>query len=31
MNPYYIGGEKRSLLKTDVAGLRTLYGSKALP
>jgi hypothetical protein len=31
MNPYYIGGEKRSLLKTDVAGLRALYGSKALP
>lgn len=31
MNPFYIGGEKRSLLKTDIAGLRALYGSKALP
>lgn len=25
MNPYYIGGEKRAPLSTDVAGLRTLY------
>jgi hypothetical protein len=25
MNPYYLGGEKRSLFGTDVAALRTLY------
>lgn len=31
MNPFYIGGEKRSLLKPDIAGLRALYASKALP
>ena len=31
MNPFYIGGEKRTLLHTDIAGLRALYASKALP
>ena len=31
MNPFYVGGEKRTLLKTDVAALRALYASKALP
>jgi hypothetical protein len=31
MNPFYVGGEKRSLLQTDVAALRALYASKALP
>ena len=31
MNPFYIGGEKRTLLQTDVAALRALYASKALP
>jgi hypothetical protein len=30
MNPFYLGGEKRELLPTDVAGLRALYASKAL-
>ncbi len=25
MNPFYLGGEKRSPLPTDVAGLTTLY------
>lgn len=30
MNPYYLGGEKRELLKTDIAALRALYASKAL-
>ena len=28
MNPFYIGGDKRELLPTDIAGLRALYGSK---
>ncbi len=28
MNPYYLGGDKRELLPTDIAGLRALYGSK---
>ena len=31
MNPFYVGGEKRSLLKTDVAALRALYAKKTLP
>jgi hypothetical protein len=26
MNPFYLGGEKRALLPTDLAALRTLYG-----
>jgi hypothetical protein len=30
MNPFYLGGEKRSLLHTAVAGLRALYASKKL-
>lgn len=30
MNPFYIGGEKRELLPTDIAGLRALYASKNL-
>jgi hypothetical protein len=31
MNPFYLGGdEKRSLLPTDVAALKALYGSKKL-
>ena len=30
MNPFYLGGEKRQLLPTDVAGLRTLYAAKVL-
>jgi hypothetical protein len=30
MNPFYIGGEKRNLLPTDLAGLKTLYASKKL-
>jgi len=30
MNPFYLGGEKRQLLPTDIAGLHTLYASKAL-
>jgi len=25
MNPFYLGGEKRTPLRTDIAGLRTLY------
>jgi len=25
MNPFYLGGEQRTLLPTDIAGLRTLY------
>jgi hypothetical protein len=28
MNPFYIGGDKRELLPTDIAGLRALYASK---
>jgi hypothetical protein len=28
MNPFYAGGELRELQPTDLAGLRTLYGSK---
>jgi len=31
MNPFYVGGEKRTLLKTDIAGLRALYAKKTLP
>jgi hypothetical protein len=27
MNPYYIGGDKRDLFPTDIAGLRTMYAS----
>jgi hypothetical protein len=30
MNPFYIGGEKRDLLPTDLAALKTLYASKKL-
>ena len=30
MNPFYLGGEKRNLLPTDVSALHTLYASKAL-
>lgn len=30
MNPFYIGGEKRDLLHTDLAALRALYASKML-
>jgi hypothetical protein len=30
MNPFYLGGEKRDLLPTDLAGLKALYASKAL-
>ena len=30
MNPFYIGGEKRNLLPTDLAGLKALYASKRL-
>jgi hypothetical protein len=30
MNPFYIGGEKRNLLPSDIAGLRTLYAAKSL-
>jgi hypothetical protein len=30
MNPFYIGGEKRNLLPTDLAGLKALYASKKL-
>ena len=30
MNPFYLGGEKRELLPTDVAGLHALYDSKRL-
>ncbi len=29
MNPFYLGGEKRELLTTDKAALRTLYARKA--
>jgi hypothetical protein len=25
MNPFYLGGEERTPLSTDIAGLRTLY------
>jgi hypothetical protein len=28
MNPYYLGGEKREPLSTDVAAVKTLYGRK---
>ena len=28
MNPFYLGGDKRELLPTDIAGLRALYASK---
>jgi hypothetical protein len=28
MNPFYLGGDKRELFPTDVAGLRALYASK---
>jgi hypothetical protein len=31
MNPFYVGGEKRSLLTTDIAGLRALYANKTPP
>jgi hypothetical protein len=30
MNPFYIGGEKRNLLPTDLAALKALYASKKL-
>jgi hypothetical protein len=30
MNPFYLGGEKRELLQTDLSGLHTLYASKRL-
>jgi hypothetical protein len=30
MNPFYVGGEKRELLGTDIAGLRALYATKSL-
>lgn len=30
MNPFYLGGEKHSLLPTDLAGLKALYASKKL-
>ena len=30
MNPFYLGGEQRELLPTDIAGLRALYGSQKL-
>lgn len=30
MNPFYLGGEKRSLLQTDIAGLRAMYASRKL-
>ena len=30
MNPFYLGGEKRELLPTDIAGLRAMYASQAL-
>jgi hypothetical protein len=30
MNPFYLGGEKRELLPTDIAALRALYASKKL-
>jgi hypothetical protein len=28
MNPFYLGGEKRELLPTDLAGLRTMYARR---
>jgi len=28
MNPFYLGGDKRELYPTDIAGLKTLYSSK---
>ena len=28
MNPFYLGGDKRELLPTDIAGLRALYASR---
>jgi hypothetical protein len=28
MNPFYLGGDKRDLLPTDIAGLRALYASR---
>ncbi len=30
MNPFYLGGEKQSLLPTDLAGLKALYANKSL-
>lgn len=30
MNPFYLGGEKQSLLHTDLAGLKALYANKTL-
>jgi hypothetical protein len=30
MNPFYLGGEQRELLQTDIAGLRALYASQRL-
>ena len=30
MNPYYLGGEKHSLLQTDLAGLKALYANQSL-
>jgi hypothetical protein len=30
MNPFYLGGEKRHLFPTDLAGLKTLYARKSL-
>ena len=30
MNPFYLGGEKHSLLPTDLAGLKALYANKSL-
>lgn len=30
MNPFYIGGEKRNLLSTDLSALKTMYGSQQL-
>ena len=30
MNPFYLGGEKRSLFPTDISALHTMYASKAL-
>jgi hypothetical protein len=30
MNPFYLGGEKQSLLDTDLAGLKALYANESL-
>ncbi len=30
MNPFYLGGEKRHLFPTDLAGLKTMYANKSL-